>query len=510
MAGDNWIEVRTSKPPALESTGEADTFRIRGWQIFRPGFFVHGQQFDLNTPDDCKQIILNFHALYPQFLVPKLRIGHNKAQPILARLSKSNGVPNAGRIVDMYDSDGWVTVDIDGIPRKALLLDRDEHPFEFDVLGAFKRQNFDSGSAEFLPDAIDPRNPGKKMPGLTMEAIALLGEEHPAVAGGKPIRVHYSREYLPESARVLGATERLCYSLRGVSMANGGAKMPGEVDSIETAVEPKTVEYARKYGRFYADGMSSGMDDGQADMYAAMGCSAENKTADPKEYRKRYSAHYSKRKQFSAALKYASGYEDPDMVNIPDGTPAPIGVDGTMPPGGGSAASGMDNIPVSWPDDAKQFARTMYSRMGAVEGAVQTMTPKVEEAAKYSSRFEDAQKKGKEERVKEAVDRAIIACRLAPFDRAKFEKLGMACDEALKYGKDAPGGVAGMTEFQAFLAELEVRPKLTYSAQHVAMPNVIAPGGNATDNQRAIADRIMSGNLTGKTIIAQRQAAGAK
>lgn len=496
---DERKEIAIPRPPDLTLTGDPDTFRIRGWKIFRPGFFTHGQQFDLNTAADCAQIIQNFHALYPDWLVPKLRIGHSAAQPILKRLVTSAGVPNAGRIVDMYDSDGWVTLDLDGVPREILLLDKDDHPFKFDFVGAFRRGNFDSGSAEFVPNAVDPRNPGKKLPGLTLEAVALLGEEHPAVAGGGPIRATYARDFLPGiSSPLLGGptVARVCYSLRG-------AAMPTDyVDKMTDAIKPETAAYAKKYSRFYADGMDQGMSGDEADQYASMGCSGENKTGDMKEYRKRYSRYFSKKKMFSAAgLKYAMGYDDPEMRDVADGHPAPVAV------GGNSPAGAADGLPVEWPQAARDYVRKLSDRVNQVEGAVQTMTPKVEEAAQYSSRFENENKAAREARVRDAVERAVVETRLSPFDKANFIELGLGKSHTKKYAADAANGYGGMTELEAFLWEVNNRPKLGYSQQFIAAPTAKRPGGEPDQNplgDRANADRILAKTQRGREIIAVR------
>lgn len=138
--------------------------------MFGPGFH-RGQYY---SPSDCRQIAANFARLVG-VLTPTVKLGHDREQ----RLKVSTGFPNLGRVTRCEcGPDGVIVLDLDGVPPE--------------IAGKINSGQLNSGSIELKAGVPDPTDPAKKLPGDVLTAVALLGEEQPAIPGFAPPRAVFA------------------------------------------------------------------------------------------------------------------------------------------------------------------------------------------------------------------------------------------------------------------------------------------------------------------------------
>lgn len=143
---------------------ESGTAEIRDWVVFAPGYWKN----EYYGPTDVARMAQNYDYLKPH-LTPVHKLGHDKQQVVQARLKQSLGFPNFGRVVDAgLTPDGcFVIRRMVGIP--------------LDVAAAINAGFLNSGSVELKPSMPDPNDQSKTVKGPIFTAIALLGEEQPAL-----------------------------------------------------------------------------------------------------------------------------------------------------------------------------------------------------------------------------------------------------------------------------------------------------------------------------------------
>lgn len=150
-------------------TADRSSAQVRGWKVFGVG--THKQEY--YGPPRIRQIAANFREL-AGLLTPTVKVGHDRSQ----RLLKSLGFPNAGRVAGVtVTPESDLTLDLDGIPPE--------------VAGEINAGRLNSGSIELKGAVRDPRDQGRVLPGDVLVAVALLGEEQPAVPGFAPPRAVY-------------------------------------------------------------------------------------------------------------------------------------------------------------------------------------------------------------------------------------------------------------------------------------------------------------------------------
>jgi hypothetical protein len=143
---------------------ESGTAEIRDWTVFAPGYWK-GEYYG---PADVARMAQNYAYLKPH-LTPVHKLGHDKQQIVQSRLKQSLGFPNFGRVEDAgLTPDGcFVIRRMVGIP--------------LDVAAAINAGFLNSGSVELKPSMPDPHDQSKTVKGPIFTAIALLGEEQPAL-----------------------------------------------------------------------------------------------------------------------------------------------------------------------------------------------------------------------------------------------------------------------------------------------------------------------------------------
>lgn len=190
-------------PPAGQP-GPPDTFRLRGWEVFRPG--LHNRQ--LFTAAELDRMVANFarYSTGPDPWIPvRVKLGHDPAQTF----ARSLGLPSLGRVTALSrNPDGGLTADADGLPREAPYLDaRTGRPATFALFDLVQAGHYGRASIEVppghppAPTAPDPAAPdpdlevrgdmpapagGGMVEGPYLDAVALLGDELPAVLGLAP------------------------------------------------------------------------------------------------------------------------------------------------------------------------------------------------------------------------------------------------------------------------------------------------------------------------------------
>lgn len=194
--------------PDATPAPDRTTAEIRGWVVFAPGFWK-GENY---APADVRRLGENYAYLRPH-LTPVLKLGHDKQQQLQQRVKQSLGFPNVGRVEAAHalDDNRFVLDRIVGVP--------------LDVAGWINAGWFNSGSVELKPAMPDPADPGKTIRGPILTAIALLGEEPPALQSGrltKPVAVY------PDGTPVPAATETgtLLAMMADVTRAAAGAPEP--------------------------------------------------------------------------------------------------------------------------------------------------------------------------------------------------------------------------------------------------------------------------------------------
>ncbi len=149
--------------PALPPTCE-----IRDWVVFGPGYWRGA----LYSPADCQRIAQNFQRVRRYLGEPTVKLGHDREQT-LARLRKSSGWLSLGDVTAVScDESGKVRITVQNLPTEIGRL--------------VNAGRIRSGSVELIPFCDLPGDQSQKLPGPILTAIALLGEEHPAVKGTVP------------------------------------------------------------------------------------------------------------------------------------------------------------------------------------------------------------------------------------------------------------------------------------------------------------------------------------
>jgi hypothetical protein len=172
--------MRMQLPPLIAGE-QPNTFALRGWKVFAPGF----HKGRLYTGDDCQLTVRNF-GLLSQGDSPALRVkakfGHDAKQ----RIAESLGVMNAGLVTSCtLAADNSLLLDVESIPATLMIPDAETgEPVAFDLRAAFEAGNICDGSVELVWDTYpDPRDPTRMLDGPVLEAVAFLGEERPGVGG---------------------------------------------------------------------------------------------------------------------------------------------------------------------------------------------------------------------------------------------------------------------------------------------------------------------------------------
>ncbi len=161
------------------ATPDRSYCRLLKWKVFAPGY----HNAEIYTPPQVATVPANFAALRG-LVVPVGKLGHDRQQRLLKKL----GFPNCGQITRCDATpDGGYEVDLDRIP--------------VDVGEVVNAGWLNSGSVELKQNYRDPRDPAKKLPGDVLTAIALLGEEQPALPG-----MELPRATFPDGTEVPAAT----------------------------------------------------------------------------------------------------------------------------------------------------------------------------------------------------------------------------------------------------------------------------------------------------------------
>lgn len=182
---------------AVTEPSDPDTFRLVDWPVFRPG--LHNRK--LFTPAELDRMYANFQAYStgPRPWIPvRIKLGHDPRQVF----ASSVGLPSCGRAETMRRApDGALLVGTTKMPARSEYLDGDGKVRVFDLLGKVKN-GFYAGASVEVPRGKVPAPPGGRpgpylvvrdeMPspdggimrdGPYLDAIALLGDELPAVHG---------------------------------------------------------------------------------------------------------------------------------------------------------------------------------------------------------------------------------------------------------------------------------------------------------------------------------------
>lgn len=159
------------------------TCEVRRWVVFAPGY----HRDSLYTPAMTERVPKNFVRL-KGYIVPAVKLGHDNKQRLQKRLKESLGFPNLGDFKAVTDEGGgrfavWLT----NVPTA--------------IGAAINAGRLRSGSVELIPRCEDPDDPAKTIEGPIITAVALLGEEAPAVKGfARPHAVFADGRSVPPSS----------------------------------------------------------------------------------------------------------------------------------------------------------------------------------------------------------------------------------------------------------------------------------------------------------------------
>jgi len=167
-----------SKNHADQPSGLPPVCEVRDWPVFVHGFW----KGDLYPPADLERMERNFKLLSADgstftdeqggpYLTANVKLGHDKQQ----RAKKSLGFPNLGRVtrLERGGPNGSARIWLANVPT--------------DVGAKMNAGLINGGSIEIVPSIPNPKDPGQTIDGPVMTAVALLGEEQPAVKGmGQP------------------------------------------------------------------------------------------------------------------------------------------------------------------------------------------------------------------------------------------------------------------------------------------------------------------------------------
>lgn len=400
---------------------ENGTFQIRNWQVFAPGF-LKGR---LYTMADCWRAVDTFQRLSkdvgggktadgkPVYLRAKVRLGHDPLQS----LALSMGLPNAGQIADCRKTAEGFAVDLRRIPCKVPMRNRDTQEFElFDLQAALENGHYNDGSVEFIWDLPDRDNPGVIVQGPVLDAVALLGEEQPAVKGQSAPFVAQRRDAFANSyVEVNGVrctVTRIAFAeMRPMNYATMNRAQL--LAALQTAgIDPSNPAIAGKSD----DDLRAMLTQGQGDQFAAL------------------------KTQFSAPPP-AAGATVPAAPVVPATGAAP------------DMTSFMSEARTAF----SQLA-TFGQRLGSVESAVQAMQPVASQMTAMSQDFETQHKANKLATATERVNAASKAGKVSPYLIQSTIDRAMEHSDHARDTFAAGHARASLTPFRAFLADIDARP----------------------------------------------------
>ena len=160
--------------------------KLLGVEVFRTGTW----KGDKYSTSDLTDMVNNFNLLKSR-LRPRLKLGHNNEQELL----KEDGMPAAGYVTNLYMKDNILHADFDNIPDKIFEL--------------IKSKQYNDVSVEINWNLKD-ENTGETFKRV-LSAVALLGEEHPAVWENQPLDMFLPGELKAASQEKLD-TKHYLYS----------------------------------------------------------------------------------------------------------------------------------------------------------------------------------------------------------------------------------------------------------------------------------------------------------
>ncbi len=394
-------------PPGDTTAAQPDRSycQLLGWKVFAPGY--HNRE--LYTPARVATVPANFAALRG-FLTPTGKLGHDRQQ----RLLRQVGFPNVGHVTRCDPTpDGGYEIDLDRVP--------------VDVGEVVNAGWLNSGSVELKENVRDPRDPGKTLPGDVLVAVALLGEEQPALPGmSVPTATYPDGTPVPPAPRMPGWLAALADVTR--AMAAEPDPEPGRRVVCFSAMfqEPKEVN--------------------KSDIIAAA------KRLPPAD-----------QAEIVAALGAAGG-------GTP-GTPASA-------PGGPAGGSGdLASFTKRYRDDReadRKCLADLTARLGAMEA----------DRTKQTGADADKEEKQFSAEVARVVDAAVRAGHVQPWQKAAFITHG----KSLARGRAFGAGASGASEFAAWAEALAGGPVAAFSDRVADAP---APGYPAlTPGGRAVLDAL--------------------
>lgn len=417
---------------------------VRGWKVFGPGL----HKGELYSPARCRQIAANFAALRG-FVTPTVKVGHDKSQ----RLAKSLGFPNAGTVpVCVADEAGVVTLDLAALPPE--------------VAAKINAGQLNSGSIELKENVPDPRDPAKRIPGDVLVAVALLGEEQPAVPGFAPPRATYAdgTEVEPDhsAAEWLTAMADVAKAMSAeFADADRGTVICFSEMYQEPPVTPEDIIAA----------LAAMSPDDKAKIAAAL-------ASDP------------------AAAPPAGA--DPGNMAVGDGSKNQAAQKGAMealdpwPRGKNHSADATDpaakpgGAPVMTMADMAKCMSDLTARVGSMEAA---------KTAQMSAEGEEKEKAFAAE-VGRVVDTAVKAGILQPWQKADYILAGKAKDRTKVF---SDGAHKGKTEFAAWAANLTAGNVKAFSDSIADTGPAVAPltpGGRAVLSTLKITNPRVAERLT--------------
>lgn len=137
---------------------------LKNVEVFRTGTW-NGDEY---SKSDLQDMVNNFNQLKHK-LRPRLKLGHNDSQVLL----KEDGLPAAGYVTNLYMKNNILYADFDSIPDKIFEL--------------IKTKQYNDVSVEINWNLKD-ENTGETFKRV-LSAIALLGEEQPAVWENNPLEM---------------------------------------------------------------------------------------------------------------------------------------------------------------------------------------------------------------------------------------------------------------------------------------------------------------------------------
>ena len=196
---------------------------LKGVEIFRTGVW----NGDLYEREDLSDMVNNFNLLKER-LKPRLKLGHNEAQNLL----KEDGLPAAGYVTNLYLRGNTLYADFSNIPDK--------------IYDLIENKSYNDVSVEINWDISD-ENTGESFRRV-LSAVALLGEEQPAVWDNPPLEMfmslktgglvhHYSKKaYMPKEIKEIMEKEK------NIVKEDEIKKLQDENESLKTELSKKEYE----------------------------------------------------------------------------------------------------------------------------------------------------------------------------------------------------------------------------------------------------------------------------